>query len=82
MQRALRKEGKRHGKVRLGRLMKEMNLMPKAVRRFKVTIDSQHNKPVAPNILGQRFTPHAANVAWAAVLLIFVGKKGGSTWRL
>ena len=65
MQRALREEGKRHGKVRLRRLMKELNLKPKAARRFKVTTNSQHNKPVAPNILGQRFSPYAANVAWA-----------------
>ena len=66
MQRALRKEGKRHGKMRLRRLMKELNLKPKAARRFKVTTNSKHNKPVAPNILGQRFTPPAANVSWAA----------------
>jgi transposase InsO family protein len=65
MQRALREEGKRHGKVRLRRLMKELNLKPKAARLFKVTTNSQHNKPVAPNILGQRFSPYAANVAWA-----------------
>jgi transposase InsO family protein len=66
MQRALREEGKRHGKMRLRRLMKKLNLKPKAARRFKVTTDSKHNKPVAPNILGQRFSPPAANVAWAA----------------
>ena len=66
MQRALRGEVKQHGKMRLRRLMKKLNLKPKAARRFKVTTDSQHNKPVAPNILGQRFTPPAANVAWAA----------------
>ena len=66
MQRALREEGKCHGKMRLRRLMKKLNLKPKAARRFKVTTDSQHNKPVAPNILGQQFTPSAADVAWAA----------------
>lgn len=46
--------------------MKQLNLKPKSARRFKVTTDSQHKKPVAPNILGQRFTPSAVNVAWAA----------------
>ena len=46
--------------------MKKLNLKPKAARRFKVTTDSRHNNPVAPNILGQRFSPPAANVAWAA----------------
>ena len=46
--------------------MREMNLRPKAARRFKVTTDSRHNKSVAPNLLGQRYTPSAANTAWAA----------------
>ena len=66
IQRTLRKEGKRHGKVRLRRLMEEMNLKPKAARRFKVTTDSRHNKLVVPNLLGQQFRPHAANIAYAA----------------
>ena len=65
LQRELREEGKRHGRKRIRRLMREMNLRPKAARRFKVTTDSRHNKPVAPNILGQRYTPSAANTAWA-----------------
>ena len=66
LQRELREEGKRHGRKRIRRLMREMNLRPKAARRFKVTTDSRHNKPVAPNILGQRYIPSAANTAWAA----------------
>jgi putative transposase len=66
MQRVLREEGKCHGRGRLRRLMKKLNLQPKAARRFKVTTDSQHNKPVAPNILGQQFSPPAANITWAA----------------
>ncbi len=66
MQRKLREEGKLHGKKRLGLLMKKLKLVPKAARRFKVTTDSNHSKPVAPNILGQQFNPPAANIAWAA----------------
>jgi len=66
MQRALREEGKRHGRKRLSRLMRKLKLVPKAARRFKVTTDSNHTKPVAPNILGQQFRPPAANIAWAA----------------
>ena len=40
--------------------------MPKAACRFKVTTDSRHNRPAAPNLLGQRYTPSSANTAWAA----------------
>jgi transposase InsO family protein len=68
MQRALQKEGKRHGRKRLRRLMKKLNLKPKAARRFKVTTDSNHSKPVASNILDQQFTPPAANIPWASDL--------------
>ena len=46
--------------------MKKLNLKPKAARRFKVTTDSNHSKPVAPNILDQQFTPYAANITWAS----------------
>jgi putative transposase len=66
MQRALREEGKRHGRKRLRRLMKKLKLVPKAARRFKMTTDSNHKKPVAPNILGQRFSPPAVNIASVA----------------
>jgi len=66
LQRELRKEGKRHDRKRIRRLMREMNLRPKAARRFNVTKDSRHNKPVAPNILGQRYIPSVANDAWTA----------------
>ena len=76
MQRALRKEGKRHGRKRLRRLMKKLNLKPKAARRFKVTTDSNHSKPVAPNILDQQFTPHAANIAWASDITYIRTDKG------
>lgn len=32
--------------------------------RFKVTTDSRHNLPVAPNLLNQRFEPTAPNQVW------------------
>jgi len=47
-------------------IRREMNLRPKAARRFEVKTDSRHNKSIAPNLLGQRYTPSAANTAWAA----------------
>lgn len=46
--------------------MQQEGLKPKAARRFKVTTDSRHSKPVAENILGRRFNPVAANIAWAS----------------
>lgn len=66
LQQALRKLGKYHGKARIKRLMQQEGLKPKAARRFKVTTDSRHLKPVAENILGRQFNPVAFNTAWAS----------------
>ena len=66
IQQVLRKTGKFHGKARISRIMKQEGLKPKAARRFKVTTNSKHNKPVAENILGRQFRPHCLNKAWAS----------------
>lgn len=66
LQQVLRKSGKNHGKTRIKRLMQQEGLKPKAARRFKVTTDSRHSKPVAENLLARQFNPLAANVAWAS----------------
>jgi transposase InsO family protein len=43
-------------KRRIGNIMKSLNLVPKMRRKFKVnTTDSNHNLPVAPNILDRDF---------------------------
>ena len=51
---------KRYGviisKRRIGKIMKSLNLIPKMRRKFKVnTTDSNHNLPIAPNILDRDF---------------------------
>jgi transposase InsO family protein len=44
--------------------MKALKLVPKAKRKFKVTTDSNHNKPIAPNILQQDFAAYKPNQKW------------------
>ena len=51
---------KKHGlivsKRRIGNIMKLLNLIPKMRKKFKVnTTDSNHNLPIAPNILDRDF---------------------------
>lgn len=41
---------------RVARLMKEMGLKCKTVKKFVVTTDSKHSEPVAPNLLDRQFT--------------------------
>jgi transposase InsO family protein len=58
-------EGIRCGRKRVARLVRENDLKPKAVRRFKVmTTDSKHKFPVASNVLDQDFTAQSPDQIW------------------
>ena len=62
--RELRSAGITCSKERVERLMREAGLMAKHKRKYKVTTDSKHNLPVAPNVLAGRFTWEQPNQAW------------------
>ncbi|WP_284183574.1 IS3 family transposase, partial [Escherichia coli] len=47
------------GRDRLARLCKELRLRCKQKRKFRATTNSNHNLPVAPNLLNQTFAPTA-----------------------
>lgn len=49
---------------RTRRLMKAEKVTNKRPKRYKVTTDSRHDDPVAPNILNRNFTTDAPNKAW------------------
>ena len=52
----MKKYGVIVSKRRIGNIMKYLNLIPKMRKRFKVnTTDSNHNLPIAPNILDRDF---------------------------
>ena len=42
--------------------MREMGLKSKTVKKFVVTTDSNHNEPVAPNLLNRNFNVQAPDV--------------------
>jgi transposase InsO family protein len=44
------------GKHRVGRLMREAGLQAKSAPKFRVTTQSDHQKPVAPNVLDRQFS--------------------------
>ena len=46
---------------RVRKHMKTLGLKAMVKRRFKITTDSQHNKPIAPNLLKQNFAMSQAN---------------------
>ena len=65
----LRREGRRHSRRRVARLMREMGLAARRGRRPRPrTTDSRHDLPVAPNLLEQRFATEWPDTVWLADL--------------
>ncbi len=64
MVKQLRQEGFAVGRYRVRQLMKRLGLVVKIKRPYRVTTQSQHNLPVAPNVLNRAFNPPRPNQAW------------------
>jgi transposase InsO family protein len=54
------------GKKRVERLMREHNIVGKHRRKFQCTTDSNHDRPVAPNLLNQRFEAPRPDTVWSS----------------
>ena len=52
------------GRDRIARLRREMGIRCRQKRKFKATTNSNHNLPVAENLLEQTFTASAPNEVW------------------
>jgi putative transposase len=52
------------GVSRIKRIRKKLGLRCKQKRKFRVTTDSRHSLPIAPNLLNREFTVSAPNKAW------------------
>jgi transposase InsO family protein len=67
VQARLRQLGQRHGRNRIGRLMREQQLCGRQKGRYRVvTTDSKHDQPIAPNRLTELPKPSAPNQIWLA----------------
>ena len=53
--RELRAKGRRIGKKRVERLMRQHGIAARRKRRFRRTTDSNHSHPIAPNVLDRNF---------------------------
>jgi transposase InsO family protein len=60
----LQAHGIRVSKKRIERLMRENELVARQKRRFVHTTDSNHEHPIAPNVLERDFEAKAPNEAW------------------
>ena len=71
--------GIRCGKKRVERLMRADGLRAKSARSFRVTTQSRHREPIAPNHLARQFTVEQAerpNRVWAGDITYIPTKEG------
>jgi putative transposase len=63
----LRREGRRHSRRRVARLMRVMGLAARrGRRRTPRTTDSRHDLPIAPNLLDRNFAADRPDTVWLA----------------
>lgn len=73
----LRKQGKKHGRNRVSRLMHEEGLCGRQKGRYHVqTTDSNHDEPIAPNRLADAPVPTAPNQIWVQDITYIQTKEG------
>lgn len=60
----LNNEGIKIGRKRVERIMKENNIVPITVKKFKATTNSNHDYPRSPNLVNRQFKVDAPFKAW------------------
>ena len=64
LQAELADHGIHAGVDRIKRIRRELGLRCRQKRKFRVTTDSRHSLPIAPNLLDRQFAASAPNRAW------------------
>src|SRR5256886_2234248 len=60
----------------VARLMHAHDIRAKTARKFRCTTDSNHDLPVAENVLDRQFDPAAPNEAWVADITYIPTREG------
>ena len=75
VQAELQARGHRPSRKRVARLMRQQGLAARRRRRFRVTTDSNHARPVATNVVARQFTTAAPNATWVTdITYIWTGE--------
>ena len=72
----LEKRGFTCHRTRVANLMREQGLRSKVKRKYRVTTDSRHSYPVAPNILNREFTTSSPNRVWVSDITYLWSRAG------
>lgn len=60
----LASEGVSVSQKTVAKIMKENNIKPKTIKKYKATTNSKHSLPIFPNLLNQNFTVDAPGKVW------------------
>jgi len=74
--RELQDRGRRVSKSRVARRMRAAGLRSKVRRKYRVTTDSKHHFPVAPNLLERKCTTTAPDKVWASDITYLATRSG------
>ena len=73
----LRKQGSRHGRNRIARIMRQEGICGRQKARHRVqTTNSNHHHPIAPNRLAEAPSPTAPNQTWVADITYIQTRQG------
>jgi putative transposase len=72
----LHDRGRRVGKNQVVRRMRHLGLRSRVRRKYRVTTDSKHQFPVAPNVLERNFTAEAPDKVWVSDITYLATCKG------
>ena len=72
----LRDRGRKVGKNRVARRMRQAGLRSKTRRKYRVTTDSKHHFAVSPNLLERNFKAEAPDRVWVSDITYLATKAG------
>jgi transposase InsO family protein len=72
----LHDRGRRVSKNRVARRMRDAGLRSKVRRKYRVTTDSKHHFPVAPNLLERNFTTKLPDTVWVSDITYLATRTG------
>lgn len=60
----------------VAKLMRQAQIMPRAIRRFRVTTDSRNTRDASPNLLNRDFQSNRANACWVSDITYLPTREG------
>jgi transposase InsO family protein len=72
----LRKRGLKINKKRVVRIMQKYGIRAKTRKKFKKTTNSNHNNPIAKDLLGQNFKSRESNKIWVSDITYIRTREG------